>query len=251
MMPTTLIINPDGLIGDFLGTIPAMLEIAEKEYDVSVIIHSEAEKIFNILPRNSGLKRIYQPGPFEYSKTYTLDTSKAFEIANQKSLYMSQAYMAQAGLDIPSNPPRALFQIDPVKVPEYNIILVPFARSLPPQEKWSQIKWQTLVNSLPSVTFCVFGNSVHDPKGYITGPNVKDEYDNDFNTVCNIMYKAKTVISVVTGISHLCFHLAVPNILLTNQSMTWGNNPDAFQIKTPIPDLKVSEVLSKINLVVQ
>lgn len=251
MMPTTLIINPDGLIGDFLGTIPAMLEIAKHEYDVSVIIHHEAEKIFNILPRRSGLKRIYQPGMFPYSKTYELNTSKAFEIANQKSLYMSQAYFAQLGLDIPVNPPRALFQIDPVETAEYNVILVPFARSLPPEQKWPQAKWQELVNSLPSVSFCVFGNSVHDPKGYITGPNVADEYDNDFNTVCNLMYKAKTVVSIVTGISHLCFHLAVPNILLTNQNMTWGNNPDAFQLKTYIPDLKVSEVLSKINLVVQ
>lgn len=249
-MSRALIINSDGLIGDFLGTVPVMLAVQGMYHSVDIMIHPEAFKLYMLLPTHL-TTRLVQVPEGKYDKIYTLDTSKAFEIANQKSLYMSQAYFAQVGLDIPSKPPKALFQITPVETPEYNIILVPFARSLPPDQKWPKEKWQELVDSLPSVSFCVFGNSVHDPKGYITGPNVEDQYDNDFNTVCNLTYKADTVISVVTGISHLCFHLAVPNILLTNQSMTWGNNPDAFQLKTYIPELQVSEVISKINLVVQ
>ncbi len=110
------------------------------------------------------------------------------------------------------------------------------------------MKWQELVNTLPDKKFCLFGNSLYDDPSFIEGDNVTSVFDQPFEVVANIMLKSKEgLISVVTGISHLAFHLGVKNILLTNQNMTWGNNPEAVMIKENITFLTTDNLIENIT----
>ncbi len=205
-----------------------------------------------------------------FKKVIEVDISRAFEVADRLDLYMSQAFWIQLlghieanlgdtdekiiaaiypkanlGKDIQGGP---LFRR---RLPQelknsigHDYIISPFARSLPPEQKWSQENWQKLVETFPEKSFAVFGNSLYDPHDYIKAPNVIDKYDKPFKEVCTELALSKEgIISVVTGTSHLAFHLGVKNILLNNQNFEWGTNPDAICIRTPIPTLIVDEVV--------
>jgi ADP-heptose:LPS heptosyltransferase len=243
MKKIIIVDNKEGLIGDFLGTIPAMQELA-KDNLVIVKIHPEARGLFSLI-RDLNIEdygHFIETQPNEY---ITLSSAEAFQIASRKGYYMSQAYMEQAGLEVPIIPPKANLSYRMEEVPiEY--IISPFARSLPEQQKWPQEKWQLLVDSLPNNKFLLIGNSKFDNKDFIKGSNVSSVFDLPFYILCNIFKKSKALISVVTGTSHLAFHLEVKNILLTNQNMTWGNNPDAIKITKYIPDITVEDIIEKL-----
>jgi len=239
-----LLNNPDGLIGDFLGTIPVMQQLAKDNKGIHVIIHPEAEKIFKLIPAQYNIERVFhrQYPDTLYTRKLELDISKAFEVSDKKGYYMSQAHFDILGLPVPPVPPKADLHINPVACPQYDFLLAPFARSLPPQEKWDRKKWQKLVDNFPQLRFGLLGTRAHDDPEFLKGYNVEAEFDHDFNYVANMLRECRAVISVVTGISHLCFHLGVPNILINNQNFTWGTNPEAVCIRTSIPMLKVDEV---------
>lgn len=244
-----LLNNPDGLIGDFLGTIPVMQYMSSSYNALHVIIHPEAEKIFRLIPSKYNIIRTYhrEHPDHLYDEELSLDISKAFSVASQKNLYMSQTHFDVLGYYVPQVAPKADLEIVPIECPEYDFLLAPFARSLPPQERWSQARWQKLVDALPHLRFGLLGTAATDSPDYLKGYNVTAEFDHNFNYVSNLLRKSKGVISVVTGISHLCFHLGVPNILLNNQNFTWGTNPEAINIRTPIPELMASTVVEKIK----
>jgi hypothetical protein len=153
---------------------------------------------------------------------------------------MSQAHYPFMGYPIPSEPVKAQLTIQDVKTVQYDYVIAPFGRSAPEEQKWPLSKWFELINSMPDYTFAILGNSKYD--------EIKDEYaDNailrfDLNAheLANTLLKAKYgCISIVTGISHFCYHLGVKNFLLANQGMTWGLNPESVRIDDPIPTLSV------------
>lgn len=238
------ITNKEGLIGDFLGTIPAMQALAQQDRLI-VEIHPNAQAIVPII--SNPLNIIFTTQPSGHSINVVLSSQEAFQIAVQNNWYMTQAFLAQASLDIPTTPPKADLIYSAVASPEADFILSPFARSLPPNEKWSQAEWQRLVDMQPHLTFCLIGSSKDDPN-FIKGHNVKVELGRPFNFICQLLKSSKGLISVVTGTSHLAFHLGVKNYLINNQSMLWGTNPDAVNIRTDIPKLKAEEIIDKINL---
>ena len=249
MSSKILLNNGEGLVGDFLGTIPAMQQLARDNMGIHVIIHPEAEKIFKLIPAHYNIVRAFHreyPEDY-YTKSLSLDISKAFSIADQKKLYMSQTHYEVLGLPIPHVPPRAELDIEEIGFPTYDVLLAPFARSLPPQEKWAREKWQQLVDRFPHIKFGLLGTKTHDDPEFLKGYNVTAEFDHNFMYVSNLMKKCTVVLSVVTGISHLCFHLDVPNLLINNQNFTWGTNPKANNIRTPIPTLKVDEVVDNLK----
>lgn len=231
------ITNKDGLIGDFLGSIPAMQALA-KDHKLVVEIHPEAEKLVPLIDNPNEIIFTVNPSGGQIDKT--IYSATAFPIATSNDWYMSQAFMYQLGLPVPSVPPKAKLKYDDISVPIFDYIISPFARSLPPNQKLYGSVWQDLTNSMPDKKFCVIGNTRHDDLGYLYGPNVSIEYDRPFSYVCNLLTKAKEgLISVVTGTSHLAFHLGVKNWILNNQDFKWGTNPDGISIREAIPQVTV------------
>lgn len=240
-----LIDNKEGLIGDFLGTIPAMQKLSENEL-VFVRVHPEAKELFELIRSKRLIDDYVSNAVIEMCKKVTLSSSEAFQIASKKSYYMSQAYMEQAGLEVPEVAPKANLSFKEWEnVTKCDYILSPFAKSLPPDQKWPREKWQQLVDNLPDKKFVMIG-SASDDSTFIHGKNVIVELNHPFDYICNLFKYSKGLISVVTGTSHLAFHLGVKNILLSNQQMTWGNQPDAIRINKHIPDITVNEVIEKL-----
>lgn len=244
-----LIDSKDGLIGDFLGQIPTMQKLAEKKM-IEVKVHPEARDLFSLIETGNlmGTHNVNWFVAPEYDKTITLSSSEAFQLSVKNNWYMSQAFMAQAGLKVSEIAPKAKLNYDgeffhPQPV---DFLISPFARSLPVEQKWQREKWQELVNKLPEKKFGVLGNYKYDDPMYINGNNVTVFFSLQFKHLCSLLKRTGTLISVVTGTSHLAFHLGVKNILLTNQNMAWGNQPDAIKITDNIHDVTVQQVIDKL-----
>jgi ADP-heptose:LPS heptosyltransferase len=241
----TLLICKDGLIGDFLGIIPVMTELAKRN-ELHVSIPTEAEPIYHLIAKkyNIGLQ---EKEAEQYDTVIELDVSKAFGLACLHHYYMSQSHFACLGMPVPATPPKAELQFEETDVPVYDYILAPFSRSLPPQQRWPKERWQELVRLMPGSSFCVIGHG-RDEREFTTGGNVSQMYNQPLVDVLRVLKKArKGLISVVSGPSHCAFHLGVKNYLLTNQAMTWGNNPDAVSVQDYIPDLTVEKLIAVLN----
>lgn len=235
--------NKDGLIGDFLGSVSAIQALGKTDKLV-VQVHPEAMKLVPLIANPDEI--VFTDRPVGGHVVKTIHSATAFSIATAKDLYMSQAYFEQVGLPIPSVAPKALLQYDYVDVPLYDYIISPYARSLPDNQKWSKENWQALVDSMPDKTFCVIGSKEHDDPSFMpTAMNVYGLYGVNFNYLCNLLISStKGLISVVTGTSHLAFHLGVKNWILNNQDFKWGTNPDGYSLRTPIPQLSAKELKS-------
>lgn len=236
--------NKDGLIGDFLGSIPAMQALGKKDKLV-VEIHPEAEKLVSLISNPDEI--VFTVNPSGGQIAHTIHSASAFPIATANNWYMSQAYFRQVGLEVPLVAPKAKLRYTKELVQYYDYIISPFARSLPDEQKWGKREWQKLIELMPNNKFCVIGTSKHDPSSYLKGDNVDHLYDSPFNYVCNLLEHAMCgLISVVTGTSHLAFHLNVKNWILNNQDFAWGTNPDGISIRDEISSLspeKVKEIL--------
>jgi hypothetical protein len=232
--------NKEELIGDFLGTVPALQELAKT--DKLVVQVTEGSR--QLLPIIDNPNDIVFTDVLTGEKKYTLDCQPAFSRATGNDWYMSQAFFEQLGLSVPSVAPKAKLKVEHIDVPIYDYIISPFARSLPEEQKWSRKNWQALIDSMVDKKFCVIGTMKYDERFYLNGSeNVDTIFDKNFNYVCNLLLRStRGLISVVTGTSHLAFHLGVKNWILNNQDFKWGTNPDGISIRTPIPQLTVKEV---------
>jgi hypothetical protein len=274
-----IIKTTDGLIGDFLGMIPTFQVIFNKHKDATIWlgVHPEAipychlipeinqpllnqfirvissDYIDNIIAKNSEGADI----PGQLPVIYKLNSSDAFRRAAKYNLYMSKAFLEISGL-IPEDyghiefPKANLIYPDPIDGhPGYDFIISPFARSLPLEQKWSEEKWKQLIDLMPNFSFLILGNSTHD-KMFIEGNDrVTYMFDQPLPIVARMMkYHCRHgLISLVTGTSHLAFHLGVTNYILNNQSMAWGTNPDGTNIRFPdIPNLTPANVCKSIEL---
>jgi ADP-heptose:LPS heptosyltransferase len=221
------------LIGDFLGCLPALQELA-KNNNVYIEEISDYKSLYSLIPKDQSIHPTNLQGK---PITYTISINNAFNNAHINNWYMSQAFFKELNLYVPSTAPKAILSYDESPQNDFYFIS-PFARSLPPQQKWSQENWQSFVNINKDKNFRVLGNTRFDEPNFIIGDNVSDFYDRDLRTVAGVLKSSNGLISVVTGTSHLAFHLSVKNIVLNNQDMTWGRNPDAIHITTHIEQLK-------------
>lgn len=223
-----IIRNDNDLIGDFIGTVPAMQALG-----ADVIIKDHMAELFEM----TGLTRSYSDMP-----DISFDLHGAFALAGRENLHMIQANYPFVGLPTPANIPRPILNVQDVECPVFDYIIAPFGRSAPAHEKWSLGKWQELINSQPDKKFCVVGVSQNDPIDILQ--NVHIAFDCSMQLLCNLLQKSKHgCISIVTGISHLCYALNVKNYVLFNQG-AWGKNPEASLIQKNIPDITVNDMIN-------
>lgn len=224
-----IIRNDNDLIGDFIGTIPAM-----QAAGAPVVIKDHMTELFGM----AGLRRSYD------EPTHSFDLHESFAYADKNSLHMIQSNFAQIGLPVPKYVPRPVLNFHEIYTAKYDYVLAPFSRSLPKDQLWQREKWQALVNAMPDKRFCLMGSLVHDDPSFVTGANVTSMFGQSWVVVCNIM-KRSELISVVTGLSHLAYALGVKNYLFFNQGR-WGQNPEAVLMQKHIPDITVEEVVRTI-----
>lgn len=219
------------LLGDFLGTLPALIEKNKKEK--ILLIASISDSLKKLIPKN--IELIESDG-FDYVPDVTLDIHRAWRLANEKGLYMSQCYFDQLDLQIPIIKEKVLLDYDKKMTQVVDYIISPFSRSLPESQKVSSKVFQDAVDDNPDILFALIGVEGMDDSNFINGKNVIKFFNKDLHYICNLMQNStKGLISVVTGTSHLAFHLSVFNILFSNQGATWGNNPEALIIGSYIP----------------
>ena len=237
LMQNILINGACPLIGDFLGLSPAIIKLS-KIYNV--FIDNPNDDILNVLPNNV---HKFKEGTTIH-KQYDIRMLEAAAKANYNDWYMTQAFLDSLGLPVPAIPPKASLIFPDAKTKSYDILISPFSRALPPDQKWQREKWQELVNKLPDKKFALLGNSKFDDKNYITANNIDIVFDSPFPELCSLFKNSGVLISVITGTSHLAFHLGVKNILLSSQNGAWGKQPDAFCVQKSIHTIEVDLVLA-------
>src|SRR3954453_7350904 len=113
----TLLICPDGLIGDFLGVLPVAMELSKHD-DLHLALNPETEQIFRLLTTKYNIQLSQQT--VHYDRVFELDIQTAFDLSNRFNYYMSQSYFACLGLPVPVMPPKAELVIEPAAVPAYD-----------------------------------------------------------------------------------------------------------------------------------
>jgi hypothetical protein len=215
-----LIKNDNDLIGDFIGTIPAMQAL-----DVTYIIKPNMVELATM----AGIK--YTTVQQDYEKAF--DLHRAFALSCKNNLHMIQANFVELDLPAPCNIPKPELIIREEQTEIFDYVLSPFSRSLPEDQRWQREKWQELINSTDK-TFALIGGP-YDDENYLTG--CVKIFNKPLNYICNLLLNSKGLISVVTGTSHLAYALSVKNYLFCQQG-AWGKNPEAVQLA----DKMISEI---------
>lgn len=235
------ILNKEGLIGDFLGTVPAMQQY-KQDNEVVFIIHDEAKELADLARLNyftlSELDK-YK----DQLDLHELYIEEAYHLAQMSNLYMSQTWFGQLGYVIPEQPPKPELYIKPETTERVDFVVSPFSRCLPDDQKWKKENWVRLFASMPEYTFAVIGHERDLDSDYTANAeNVVGIFNKPMNYVANLMMRSTHgLISVVTGTSHLAFALSVKNFLLTNQG-AWGTNPEGICMRSNINKLTVNKL---------
>jgi ADP-heptose:LPS heptosyltransferase len=231
--------NDNSLIGDFIGTIPAMIELSKQELQLGVICADSVAELLEMIPKKYGIKRVFADS---WDREFNLHG--AFALADgEKKLHMIQANYHFVGLPVPENIPRPELEVNGHPTPSYDYCLSPFTRSLPENQKWQRHKWQELIDRMPGKEFVLLGGPGDDPS-FIAGNNLTIHFNRPIELASRYMkYCRHGLISVVTGTSHLAYALNVKNYLFFNQGL-WGKNPEAVLMEKYIPDITVDEVIN-------
>ena len=236
--------NPVGLIGDFIGTIPAMVALAKAHGGLRVIIRPEIAELFGMIPKRHGIVRAEAGEAADLS----LDLSAAFAHAAPRGLHMTQAHFHFLGLPVPIDTvPRPELEFPEMKMPALDYLLSPFSRSLPPEQLWPRERWVELVRALPDKRFGLIG--ADSDEFFIQENNCEPMVGLDFYVLANLMRQTRhSLLSVVTGTSHLAHALGVNNMVFFNQGGPWGRNPDAVTLQKNIRDITVEEVAGLLRM---
>jgi hypothetical protein len=136
--------------------------------------------------------------------------------------------------------PKAQLFFEETSDEKYDVLISPYGRSSTLNERIDLNIWREFIIRNKDFSFGILGQVVIDDYTCFEDlTNCKRVFNRDFNSLGNILLKSKIVLSIVNGISHFCFHTGTKNILFTNQSRLWGNNPDAVQIRHYIPDVTI------------
>jgi len=243
------------LLGDLLGTIPTVVTIGEFYGGVVVILQSPI--VYELLDEhpNIFLASTVCQSSDEYSEKehlrdfkadFNFNYQDAWDFGKKHNLHMTQGFFKYIPdiCDIPAKPLRPrLKDFSNLYVKSYDFVISPFSITLKEDGRWPREKWYELFKSMPEAKFCVLGMKQHIGEPLEEFPNVDLFLNYPLPMVCALIQKSKAVVSVVNGISHLCFALNHPNVLLHNQG-PWGVNPHAIELKADtVPQIEVEKVI--------
>lgn len=261
-----IIVNTIGLIGDYLGTLPAITDYIRKgnKKELKVIVPPQIRGLNELLPEEIQKHFVYDPEAYnpedglalkreywaqkynDYEMPVCFNIHRAFTEAGQKGHYMGQAYYNQ--LLRPVGVAKAELSIQNEQVSQVDFVISPFSRCLPEEQKVKQSLWQQFIDSHPEYTFVFLGTTKYDPIDYLKGDNVKSYFDHTWNQVGNMILKSKGLLSVITGTAHFSYHIGgTKNAIFSNQGFAWGTNPHSINNglvynKKPIPQLTLEDL---------
>lgn len=224
------IINDRERIGDFLATIPAMMKLSEN-HDVFLTVHPGLQELAQLLPYQIKLGTIENP-----ERTYIIDINAAYATGWEAGLHMTQAYYPQFELPIPESPQRPLLIVPNEDVPIYDFVIAPYAMSLPWGQLWTIEKWNQLIEYYPDKKFALLAGP--NDSRFFNHTNLTQYHGESWIKVANLISKAKTVITVVTGLSHLAHALDARHVLFINQP-EWAQNQNAI---AQLTDFLINEI---------
>jgi ADP-heptose:LPS heptosyltransferase len=242
-----VVIIPWGLIGDTVGTLKIVAEMAEKclkkPEPFFVGCHREAWPIIQLLPKRLKIRNIDDAGEGTCGKVYALDLTEAFGYSTKKPCYMSQAYYSTIGWPVPFTPDLPELELGDETAVQYDIGLAPFARSLPDHQKWPRERWQALVDAYPEKRFVLYGAAARgDDPEFVTGKNVWPLFDYPLDHVARSIRDLEVcLVSVSTGPSHISFATKTPCVLLIDQG-PFAKAPHAVAIEKHVTEITVDEV---------
>lgn len=234
--------NNIALIGDFINTIPLMEELAKKE-PIKVIYNQEAKHLYDLINPSVKVELIE-----EGEEDIEIDINRAFAIACQSNLHMTQAYFGAVNMPIPDKPIKPNIVWPKEECEFVDFIISPFSRSLPVNQLLWPHQWFEIINHFKDRKILLLGNSKHDdPSMFFGFKNVEVFFDHPLGEVLNRMSNCRALISVVTGTSHLSYPVGCKNILLTKQRKSgWGINPEAICIENFETDLIIKTLENEL-----
>lgn len=268
--------NKEGLIGDFLGTVPAILSLAEENELQVCIMQPEAEGMADFFfGSNPNIKLAIG------HKTSTCNAEmhclRAFNHAQRFGMHMTQAFADLLYKDLRLETP-AKFKMGAVKAwptdfivgkhPPFTghasyITIAPCSRSLGIHERLPMFEWAKFLHAADRTQKYVVLYHERDEQGImiikeqlyiLDGFKIRDNVHyvkaDGFVHLARLIAGSEYLISVVSGPSHIAFHSGIKNVLLTQQT-GWGVNPDATRIVPinghNISDLKGAELYHNIK----
>jgi len=238
----------NNLIGDLLGMAPMLIDLSKREGGLKVYQSLDEGKWIYPFIAHQGIELVDYMD--EAQPFFEPDISEAFAFSHIDDLQMTQCWHHQCDMLTPEHPIKADLKIPDIDVPVYDWVFAPFGRSAPDDQKWDLKNWYLLAKQLQNSGYsvAVIGNGKLDRPYMGMSYAYVPEMSRPMVEVMNILKKARYgCVSIVTGISQLCFHLGVKNYVLSNQGGLWGQNPDGVLLQTYIPRITVDEVLTVLR----
>jgi hypothetical protein len=247
-MSNIKVFYPTEKVGDFLGALPAIERLGEF-HDVKLFVNPDIYKFLDKITLPTVTHSVYYPYPYvshevrglqgpSAAEEYVISTNAAYDVGFDSNLHMTQAYFDQLKMKIPLDPirPRLLLPTLAADVPVYDYVIAPYSVSLAWGHLWPMEKWNKLIKRFSKYKFALVGSTT-DPR-FPEHPNLQQYLGHPWFEIAHIIERARMVLSVVSGISHLTYALGTPHVLFINQPK-WAQNPNA---KAQLTDYLITEI---------
>lgn len=231
--------NPINNLGEFLGTIPIMVEMT-RQTACEFIIHPTMREVFELIPKKYNVRE-YRGDRFVKADE-ELDLIRIYnkcKLAYEKNYHITQAFFEFFGLDTPTSAIRPQIEVERYRCYDYDFVIAPFSNRLSPQQLWDWRKWNEFCEIMEEYEFGILGMDFKNStaiKMPIDRKNTHIIHSSPLAMNCNYLINSKFgCISVVNGMSSLCFALNVKNYILCNQYRNWNLNPESKRWYKDIP----------------
>ena len=167
--------------------------------------------------------------------------------------HMIRAWISVFGLKQPEQFPIPILNYEKQNVPTFDVVLSPFSHS-EGGKKWDYEQWNRVVEYLESknIAYTILSNDQYYNNDITPFLGKNHTRNQSLDVVLSIIEKAKLVISIDNGISHLTHFLGTPHILLYPSdlfSKFWSMNfrENCTSLEGPVKDIKLEDVIGAID----
>jgi hypothetical protein len=235
------------LLGDTLCSFPALEEYS-KTVKVSVDFVNPA--VIELLPKDS---KLWLTNKNQIDIELDINSIFARSVSHE---HMIQGYFRALSLEVPSFVPTINIDASEIVKEQYDFLISPYSHSdISGNKLWPLDRWQHIVNHLSGIgSVGVFGSK----KGSYTIPcefdNATMIIDRSLSEVAALIKKARLILTIDNGISHLTGAVGTEHLLLYPACLplTWVRNPrDNCHVIQDTPNLiNANRVLKTIDSIV-
>lgn len=242
-MNTIHFINNSPLIGDALASYPFMLHMAR---DNHVFVTGDLNPLVKDFVTTDRL--VYDVPDFTPDKIQHLTPVYSYQASMSQSprCNIAEGYFRYFHLDPPES-----FQLSLKETPvaeKADIVIAPFSRSDGNNfKRWPQPQWQRFIAYLASRYNVYILSGGDDDVSWALRHGAKSFHNRPLSDVYTLLKNARAVVTIDTGISHLCHFGAIKHHVLLyplNLPQGFAESPYAVHIRQPsIHAITVNEVI--------